>query len=203
MTTTNSSVQVIEARESDIDSLTTILARSFHPTNPYIKKTLPDTPKVREWWYQIFEYEINDPSCHPLIALDPDTEKDIGILTMRLMEPEDRGAGTWTLFPCTEDHDEGMYESMVNSMVEHRERLMLGRKHYLIGLFGVDHGFKGKGVGSALLRRACEIACGVDVFVQANANAKGFYERMGFKVEGKAVMPEDGYEEYMLVRPSQ
>ena len=196
-------VKVIEARKFDIDSLTTIVPRSFHPVNPYIKQALPDTPLVRKWWAQVFEYERNEPNCHVLVALDPATDKDIGILLLRLMGAHEEGAGVWTNYELSEDHDEVMYSSMVNSMVEHRERTMLGRPHYLIELFGVDHAWKGRSVGTKLLARACEIADrdGYDVFVQSNASAKAFYARLGFNAEGEVMMPgEHQYREYMLVR---
>ena len=198
-------VTVIEARPSDIDSLTTIVPRSFHPANPYIKETLPDTARLREWWSRVFSDESKDPTCHVLVAIDPDTDKDIGVLTLRLLGPHDKGVGFWTspshLWPPDINHE--MCKAMIDSMVENRERLMMGKSHYLIELFGAEHGWKGKGVGTKLLRRACEIADGegVDVFVQANGSAKGFYERLGFECEGSVVMPGDeGYAEFMMVR---
>lgn len=92
---------------------------------------------------------------------------------------------------------------MIDGMVEHRERLMLGKPHYLVEMFCADHDYKGKGVGSALLAKACEIADAgsYDVFVQANAGAKSFYEKFGFRVEDEVVMPGEGeYVECMMVR---
>ena len=196
-------VKVIEARPSDIESLTTIVARSFHPVNPYIKKTLPDTPGMRQWWSRIFTNESNDPSCHVLVALDPATDKDIGILNLRFFEPEDRGVGFWTSYKWVEDIDHDLCKPMIDAMVEFRERIMMGSRHYLIELFGAEQGWKGKGIGTKLLARACEIADGdqCDLFVQANGSAKGFYERLGFRCEGESVMPgEAKYMEYMMVR---
>lgn len=80
---------------------------------------------------------------------------------------------------------------------------MLGRPHFLIELFGAEHGWQGKGVGTKLLKRACDIADekGHDVFVQANGGARGFYERLGFRCEAEVVMPgEAKYMECMMVR---
>ena len=198
-----SGITVCEARRSDLSSLSTIVARSFHPVNPYIKQAFPDTPKLREWWSRIFEDEMRNDSCRVLIALDSNTDIIVGILTLRLLGPDDRGAGFWTAYPSTEDHDHEKTTSMIEVMVEARERLMFGRPHYLIELFGADHGHKGRGVGTKLLARACEIAdqAGHDVFVQANASAMGFYTRLSFECEGEAVMPgEAKYSEYMMVR---
>ena len=81
--------------------------------------------------------------------------------------------------------------------------MLIGKPNFLIELFGAEHGWKGKGVGTKLLKRACEIADekGHDVFVQANGSARGFYERQGFRCEAEVVMPgEAKYMEYMLVR---
>lgn len=196
-------ISVSEARQSDLDSLTTIVTRSFHPVNPYIKRALPDTPELRAWWSRIFEDEMREESCHVLVALDSKTNKDIGVLTLRLLAPNDKGAGFWTMYPLTQDHEWEKYRSMVDGMVEARERLMLGRPHYLIELFGVDNAFKGRGVGTKLLARACEIGdeAGHDTFVQSNASARDFYMRLGFSCDGEAVMPgEPKYIEYMMIR---
>lgn len=200
---TRENIVVIEARPSDIISLTTIVARSFHPVNPYIKKTLPDTPGVRQWWSQIFSEESNDPSCHLLTAIDTSTDKDIGVLTLRLLGPDDRGVGFWTIYDWPPDFEHDMCKAMIDSMLENREKLMMGRPHYLIELFGAEQQWKGYGVGKKLLSRACEIADANehDIFVQANGSAKGFYEQLGFRCEGEATMPgERKYMEYMMVR---
>lgn len=191
-----------EARASDLPSLATIVPRSFHAVNPYIKSALPDTPALRSWWISVFTEEQKDPSSHLLVALDTATDQDIGILAMRLLAANERGAGFWTTHQWSEDHDPEKCKAMIDSMVEHRERLMLGRDHYLIELFGTEHEYKGTGVGTKLLARACEIADGdkVDMFVQANASATGFYARLGFTPEGEAMMPGGEYKEYMMVR---
>ncbi|KAK1071799.1 hypothetical protein LTR12_008566 [Friedmanniomyces endolithicus] len=196
-------IGVLEASESNVPSLSTIVARSFHPVNPYIRKVLPDTPHLRKWWSNIFTNQIEDSNTHLLTALDPKTNTAIAVLSMRRMAADDKGAGSWNNHDLTPDHDVVGYKAMIDSMGEHRERLMLGRPHFLIQLFGVDHAYAGKGIGRSLLARACEIgdSAGLDMFVQANASAKGLYEKMGFEVGGEEVMPgEMKYVEYMLVR---
>ncbi|KAK3052008.1 hypothetical protein LTR09_006962 [Extremus antarcticus] len=209
---------ILPIRDSDIPALTTILARSFHPTNPYIKATLPDTPAVREWWREIFQNCLADTRWHVLVASPAATpsgstdEEAIGVLILRLMQPHELGSGLWTAFPRTREHDAEKYDSMVGAMSKHREAIMRvgdevgARVHYLVELLGVDHSWKGKGIGAALLRRACEVADaeGLEVFVQANGSARAFYEKVGgFGVVAREVMPGgNGYEEFMLVRPA-
>ncbi|KAK4546798.1 hypothetical protein LTR36_001530 [Oleoguttula mirabilis] len=195
---------VIEATLSNVKSLSTIVSRSFHPVNPYIKKVFPDTARMRQWWAQIFTDEIHDSSCKVLTAIDPNDGAAIGALTLRLLGAEDRGSGLWTMYDLTEDHDTMAYQPMVAGMTEHRERTMLGTPHFLIELFGVDDAYKGRQIGKKLLMRACQIAdqAGYDTFVQANASARAFYCKLGFVEQGKSVMPgEAEYVEYMLVRP--
>ncbi|KAK5165381.1 uncharacterized protein LTR77_008910 [Saxophila tyrrhenica] len=220
-----SKYQIVPARPSNISSLTTIVARSFHSTNPYIRAALPDTPSVREWWRNIFQHFLSDSSSwHVLTASAPssesnfprnaeeDEEEAIGVLVLRHMQPHERGSGAWSIFPLTSDHDAEKFNAMVSTMSLQRERIMrvdeeeAARKHYTIELFGVDNSWKGKGVGAALLRRACEVVDerGLETFVQANASARAFYEREGFQVRGSEVMPgEDKYEEFMLLRPAK
>lgn len=179
------------ARQADLESLTTILPRAFHPVNPYQRVAQPDTPAVRKWWYRIFEDEINDKSCHPIVAINRTTDKDVGILTLRRFEAGEKGAGFWSMYPLTEDHSKDMCNAFIDTMTEWRQRLMDDRSHYLIELFGTDHAFKGYGVGSKMLKRACEIADenGQDIFVQANSNGAGFYMKLGFTNESELVMP--------------
>ena len=196
-------IYVTEARRSDLDSLSTILPRSFHPVNSYQRTAQPDTPKIREWYRRMFEDEINDQSCHPIVAIDPTTNKDVGVLTLRRMEPGEKGAGFWTMSPLTDDHNKDICHAFIDVMAEWRERLMGDRRHYHIELFGTEHEYKGKGVGSKMLKRACEIAdkAGEDVFVHANASGVGFYEKFGFTNEGELVMPgEEKYMETFMVR---
>lgn len=198
-------ILISEAEESDLDSLTTIVPRAFHPVNPYIKRALPDTPSVRAWWKEIFTSEINDRTCHVLVARNPqvNTESIVGVLTLRLMHAEDRGAGFWTLHHPAPDIDQGLFTEMIAGMLEYRTKLITGKPSYLLELFGVDHAWKGHKMGIKLLARAGEIAdgSGHDIFVQANAGAKSFYEKLGFVCEAKVPIGEDGsYVEYMLVR---
>jgi ribosomal protein S18 acetylase RimI-like enzyme len=82
----------------------------------------------------------------------------------------------------------------------------MGKSHFVVELFGVDHETKGFGLGKKLLLKACEIAdeAGLAVFVMANASAKGIYQHpdIGFELRDVKVLPGE-YEEYMLVRPGR
>lgn len=54
----------------------------------------------------------------------------------------------------------------------------------LVTDLGIDRGFTGKGIGGELMRLAREAAGGrrdIVVFAYANAEAVGFYEKMGMK----------------------
>lgn len=204
------SLPITEATPANIASLTTIVARSFHPVNPFIKKCLPDTPQMRQWWARGFTDSFASADAHILTALDASGGDHLaaGVLTCRFMGPEERGAGIWTRTPVgpDDDHDRAMYAAIIENMTVHRERLMLGRRHLCIELFGVDQRYQGRGVGGRLLQRACELAddVGLETFVQANASAKDFYCKLGFVVDEMVVMPgEEAYTEYLLVRPAR
>lgn len=86
-------------------------------------------------------------------------------------------------------------------MIDYREKYMLGKDHFCVDHFGVDSEVQGKGLGATLLGRACEIADqeGLDVFVEANEFAESFYQRFGFRTEGKLLMT-GGLTECFLVR---
>jgi len=199
-----SNISIQEATASEIDSMTTILARSFHPVNPFITKVYPDTPLMRKWFATLYNDEINNSGIsYPLVAIDTTTNSVVGILALRLMGANERGSGMWTNRSLCEDHQAEMHKDMCDSMTSHRERLMLGRPHFLIQLFGVDHAYKGRQLGKRLLHRAFEIAdqAGFEIFVQANASARGIYLNHGFEEKEVVVMPGDlKYTEHMLTR---
>ncbi|KAI7182834.1 hypothetical protein KC343_g5114 [Hortaea werneckii] len=197
-------MNVIEAQESHLDSLQTIVPRAFHPTNPYIRKVFPDTPLIRQWWRSNFAKQLANPACAVLVVVDPCSETTVkGLLTLKRMEASEHGSGSWTANALTPDHDQEAFRPMIDGMTAHRERIMLGTRHYMIELFGVEHGAKGQGIGGRLLRRACEIAdqSRLPTFVQSNMFAWELYARFGFEERGSEDMPGDeGYREIMMVR---
>lgn len=130
------------------------------------------------------------------------------MLSLQLLGPSDHGAGFWSEFPPTPDHDAAAYADVASNLTDAREALMMGQKHFVVELFGVDHDTKGSGLGMKLLLKACEIAdeAGLPIFVMANASARGIYQHpeIGFEVKDVKVLPgEMQYEEYMLVRPGR
>lgn len=197
-------IAIVEADTADLSSLTTVVARSFFPVNPFIKSIFPDTAAMRQWWSTVFAQEIGAPDCHVLIARQPKKNTvALGVLTLRLLNEYDKGAGLWSSSPLTDDHNQSLYWPMIDGMSEHRERLMTGRKHFLLELFGVDQAYQGQRVGKQLLQRACDIADEAQyvTFVQANASARGIYEKAGFVLKSETLMPgELNYREFMLVR---
>lgn len=198
---------VRHATTDDIPSLTTIVPRAFHPTNPYILKLFPNTPALQQWWSNIFASKISNPkTSHLLTACSSETTDSLGLLSMQHFSPTDTGAGLYTSFPPTPDHDASSYTAVASGLARAREEMVAGSEHFVIELFGVDHAAKGLGLGLLLLRKACEIAdaAGLPIFVMANASAQGIYPRVGFELRRVEVMPgELKYEEFMLVRPAQ
>ncbi|TKA22281.1 hypothetical protein B0A50_08243 [Salinomyces thailandicus] len=201
---TANEVKVTEARQCQIESLKTIVARGFHPVNPYIRKVLPDTPLMRDWWAANFTEQLSYPNCKLLTVLDENSQATVGLLALRLMAADERGSGSWTTSTLTPDHNEAGYRPMIDGMTEHREQTMLGTRHYMIELFCVDHACKGSGIGGLLIRKACETAdeAQLPTFVQANGSAKDFYCKLGFEEKARVEMPGDvPYSEFMLLRP--
>jgi ribosomal protein S18 acetylase RimI-like enzyme len=231
----------------DVSSLTTIVPRSFHPTNPYIRALVPDTSTIRQWWLQVFTSELATPETSYLLVAVAATEdkgkpsETLGVLSMQLLNSREPGAGFWSTVPPTSDHNLSAYAEIASSISDARLKLcerseqaeqseqdqhieqaqqskqaqqseqdQQGQqqhqdRHFVISLFGVSHQFKGHGLGKKLLLQACSIAdaAGLEIFVMANASARGVYmhPEIGFEVRDMKVMEGDeGYEEFMLVR---
>ena len=158
-----SKLSVSKAEEGDLGSLATIVPRSFHPVNSLFFRLFPDTPQIREWWRTIFASARAEPEGHVLTAIDDNVQdganRVVGVLCMqRCSGPDDRGAEFWTKHGITPDHDADLFAATMAPMFGPRARLMQGRQHYLVQLFGVDHAYQGKGIGKILLQRACDIA---------------------------------------------
>lgn len=197
-------VVLTTANASHLDSLSTIVARSFHPVNAYIRSVWPDTAAIRQYWINLFRKEIDSPNAHTLVLVEEKTNDVLGVLALRLMAEDERGSGMWREDETAADMNVNAYIHMVDAMTTCREQCMLGQSHFLIQLFGVDHKAKGLGLGKMLLTRACDIAAeeGHETFVQANVYAKDFYQKQGFVLKEVVMLPgDDKYEEFMLVRP--
>lgn len=198
-------IVVKQATMDQVDSLSTIVARSFHPVNPYIARCMPDTPMVRQWWRRLFSKSIQDDYCYVFTAVDKSNGEVVGVLNLRFQGPDQKGAGMWTEFDITPDHDAESYRAIIDAMAEAREKHMSGNAHLLLELFGVDHAYKGRKIGHRLLRAACDLATdgGYEIFVQANSSALAFYQRQDFQLRETKIMPgEEAYEEHMLVHPA-
>jgi GNAT superfamily N-acetyltransferase len=164
---------------------------------------------MREWWASVFTSEVRDLECQLLVACshhnDQNTHQVAGALSIRRMTALQRGAGLWSMFPFTEDHDLENLLPLSSAMTQHRERMMFGRTHYLLEVFGVCQKAKGLGLGRILIEAACKIADaeGLDMFVQSNAVTEPFYCKFGFVRDCKVcVKGKTDYIEYMLVRKS-
>ena len=192
-----------KAGAQDLPSIGTLHARAFHPKIEWHRKVFPAS--IAPWWEERYAQIIDNPIYEVLKISSPDSPSTvIGLLSMRRFTAEERGAGTWSSFPAPPQGDREGFEGVHKSMVEYRERFMMGRPHFNIEHFGVDAGYQGSGVGSRIIAKACEIADReeLDMFVEANEFAESFYQRHGFETEMKQEMP-GGMAECFLIRRSR
>ena len=162
MESSETSFTVHHVTSDDIPSLTTIVPRSFHPTNPYILKVsqfqlystpavlpyrfsrpstrqvlippklLPNTPSVRQWWTEIFTSKLLDSptTSHLLTAASSNSPSEsLGVLSLQMLGPSDYGAGLWSTFSPTPDHDAAAYADVSSNLAHTREDFMLSLIH--------------------------------------------------------------------------
>ncbi|KXS95211.1 hypothetical protein AC578_6930 [Pseudocercospora eumusae] len=187
------------ATESHLDSLSTIVQRSFHSHNEYFLKTFPDTPLMRKWFRNLFLDAIHDSEYQLLIVRDPSSSSSV--LGIILLNRGSEDAAVFKRQPPTSDHDPERYHAMLESEKSNTTGQTVA-PHFGIELLGVDDEAKGKGYGKMLLREACRIADeeGMEIFVTANVGARAFYEREGFVTEEAIVLEgEDGYGQVRMV----
>jgi ribosomal protein S18 acetylase RimI-like enzyme len=157
------------------------------------------------WWITRYTHNISDPTCLVLAATSTTSPHNIlAVIVLKKYDAQTKGAGTWTFFPRCEDQPKEAYEDMLRSMIQGRERFMLGKPHYHIEHFAVDHAVQRLGVGKKLIAKAFEIVDeeGVEVFVQTNEFAAAFYERVGFVEVGREGV-SGGMDEVFLVRAAR
>lgn len=121
-----------------------------------------------------------------------------------MVKPDgDLSAGTWTMLNSCADTNTEMYEAMMDYMHEIYYKFMSGKPHYLIELLGTAHEAQGTGAGRLLLETLAREADerGVETFVQTNNIVVKFYEKMGYMIRERKMMPGNlKYEEFALVR---
>ncbi|KAJ8073460.1 hypothetical protein PM082_011736 [Marasmius tenuissimus] len=223
---TTDTPKIRQAEPTDTKEMSPLFASSFHPVSPYIKRAMPDTPVVEAWWEAIHNYSVTSPdiSIHVVTCADEivalgrwrfssptwDTEPIEGSQpdseNSNLAFTSDTSAGTWSLFGFSPDHDEEMCKSLIDFLGVTRKSYMSGRAHVLLELVLCAHEYKGVGAGRMLVEQCVREADerGLEIFVETNGPIVKFYEKFGFEVKERLVMPGGyGYEEIILVRPAK
>lgn len=212
------SIEIREATLADLPSLQTIFPRAFHPQNAFMRKCMPDTPAIRDWYNTVYKRHITSSlDFHILIAYDPaapPATQVAGILCLEYHEANHVFGEFWGRDPLTPDHDAKLWNPVIENAIQGRAKAFLppdghfaNQPYFDIVLLGVDEAYKGRGFGGKLLKRAGEIADekGVVAFVEANASAEGMYRKFGFVDQGSIELegPEGStYVEHILIRPA-
>jgi GNAT superfamily N-acetyltransferase len=204
-----------EAELSDLDDLSTLFQRSFHPKSPYMRRTFPDSRGMRQWWRAANEFAILDPDVRLLVVT---SEKRIGGIVayarcrfytdqtptaMTSCSGEDLSAGTWTLMGPPPEGELELFQAMADFLGEMHHMHMAGRAHYLLELVGTIQEAQGEGAGRILMDALGAEADerGVEIFVETNNMVVDFYKKLGWMVKDERAMPGDlGYVEFVLVR---
>lgn len=201
-------IVVTAARLEDLDSLSTVVQRSFHFSNAYIRSALPDTSRMREWWTDIFREEIQSPECFPIVATDTKTQQVVGFLCQRKMTPTsaDPIGGFWTKHPWTEDHDESKWRFIMDSNCHWEEvEMQKSRGEYFhIELCGVDEHYQRRGIGKRLHHLAAAI-CDANhcASYTQSGGAKEYYEKLGLGFKTLEKPEFAGYQAFISVRDAR
>ncbi|ETN37123.1 uncharacterized protein HMPREF1541_08113 [Cyphellophora europaea CBS 101466] len=221
------SLKVRPATTSDLDQLSTIFTRSFHPVSPYMRRTFPDTAAMRAWWRSLYTTALADPEATLMVVTTEPSGNDDSVIalgqwrffpdyphrpprlelesaTSAQLDPNGNlAAGTWSLLRSCEDTDLELYRGMTGFLAEMHGKMMAGTPHYNMELLATVQEAKGKGAGRLLVEELGRVADakGVVAFVETNNIVVEFYRKMGWVVKEQLAMPGGvGYEEYILVR---
>jgi len=178
---------------------------------------------MRDWWKQVHNYAILDPELTLMVVTSETSNGAIVAMGRWRYYPElphqpiavdgpaanlarsdgDLSAGSWTLLKTCPDTDSELYDPMAVFMAETHTSLMGNRPHYLIELVGTVHEAQGMGAGRLLLQEINRMAdqLGVEIFVETNNIVVKFYEKIGYEIQERLMMPGGlGYEEFILTR---
>lgn len=181
----NDEIVYLDARSQDVESLKTIVPRSFFAVNEKIRKLLPDTPAMRAWWGRVFEDYMANPNSHVPIAIDTSTNTVVGAIMLHGVRQGQPFGGFMADHPPTEDHDMEGWPTAIKGFAEREKSTVGDRDRFLVEVMGVDSAYQGKGIGKQLVANACGFADakGWPIFLETSA-ARGFYlkQAVGFKV---------------------
>ncbi|KAI1284682.1 acyl-CoA N-acyltransferase [Xylaria sp. FL0933] len=197
MAETTDAVNTIILREAslgDLDSLETIVPRSFFPVNEFMKMMFPDTPAMRAWWREIFEQYIRNPAFYLPVAIDTTTNVVVGAAPFRGVQQGQPFGGFMAQHPATSDHPAEIWQKAIQTFIENEKSTVGDRDRFLIEILGVDHTYQGRGIGKQLVARLCEIADskGYPIFLETS-QAREFYLKQengfeGASTDGKGVI---------------
>ncbi|KAM0721584.1 hypothetical protein Q7P37_002509 [Cladosporium fusiforme] len=204
MTTDNGLPVVRLASSADVDSMATMIPRSYPPDSS-LSRLISDTPSVRRWWTETYKAALEDPACCLLVAVEG--IKTVGLLTMHYLDsastPQDGNGGIATAIPLTSDHSQDMAAAL-QSLGQERRNWMGDEAHFIIELVAVDCAYQNLGIGRRLATRACEIADKMDAAIFLHTtSAVHFYTKrldLGFYVKQHDVSNEAGG---IVIRPSR
>ena len=134
----------------DLEELSTVHARSFHPVSPYMRRVFPDTQRMRDWWKDVHNYAINDPELTLMVVTSKTRNGAIVAMGRWRYYPKlphqaiavdgqaadlarsdgDLSAGSWTLLKTCTDTDIELYDAMAVFLAETHTNLMRSRPHY-------------------------------------------------------------------------
>ena len=215
-------LQIRPATLQDVEAMSTIFFKSFHPVSEYMQQAFPNTPVVQEWWKQVYTAGINDPDATLMVVTDPEKNGEITALEIwRTYKDENQhhrieesraqhnplaDAGTFGYVPLTSDHNQEYVNAAIGFMIKTHKQYVGDKPHIMIELVATVHERKGVGAGRLMVEKVCEEADreGLDVFVVTNGRIVPFYQKFGFVLKNTIAMPGGlGYEENVLIRKAR
>lgn len=186
-------IVIRDATSAEVESLTSIIPRSY-PPDSWMHKIFKDGPTMHQWWTEVYNRALQDPSYRILVALDGTLV--VGVFTLALWRKSaampEANSGLCTLVPLTEDHDEVLKDALVEQITDRRQK-MGEQTNFMIDLVGVDRAYQSQGIGARLAKFACEIADQekAALFLETG-DAREWYMKLDLGFEVAKQSDEDG-----------
>jgi hypothetical protein len=214
LATTGTGLTMAFATQADLPGLSDLYFRSFSKAHPYYAKMMSSSQETISWWRAAHNIALNDkPGTIFLVVRDPQSVPANKVVSLArwVRAASTDGAAMSDGYGAKEGDEEverwpefvdgvdlGLAGPLFASFESHRKHLVGPKQHYYMELLCTDVEYSGQGAASLMLQYGCDSADAEDVecYIDASPMGLSLYERFGFEMRSKELMPIVEGQEY-------
>lgn len=200
-------ISLRKATTNDVDALCDIYFSAF-AHDIFSRQVFPQTSGTgRTYWRQAFSEELQEPDATFLVASDPTSSTPDRIIAYVKWVRPNTSAHDYSEDGYPQDGLPEVASEFYRKLFEGHKRVMGNTRHWYLDMMAVEREYMGRGIARQFVEwgfkkaKVDEVVC----FVEATADAQGFYEHFGFKeVDRMGVdTPEGKAEVVFMIREAE